>query len=105
MDRLVVKGARIKEYVNLITKYINEFMDIVSYLNSEKEKLVWDSDNYPIMIEKYDNMIKENLAYAERMMKLMHYLDKTLNGYDDALYTIKKEYKKIDEENIREVIK
>lgn len=101
MDKLVVKGDKIEEYVNLVSHYISDFTDIVRYLDNEKNKLLWESDNYLIMIEKYNDMIKDYIAYIDRMTKLMNYLERTLYRYDETVANINHEYRKIDDENTK----
>ena len=101
MDKLVVKGDKIEEYVNLVSRYIDDFADIVRYLDNEKNKLQWESDNYVIMIEKYNDMIKDYMAYINRMTKLMNYLKRTLYRYDETVGIINHEYRKNDDENTK----
>ena len=97
MDRLVVKGNQIGEYINGVTKYVDEFIAGVKYLDEEKNKLIWESDNYNIMITHYDKMIKDYLEYSYRMIKLVEYLNKLINRYDDSIKIIKKEYHNLKE--------
>lgn len=98
MDRLVVKGNQISEYINTVNRYIDEFVASVKYLDEEKKKLIWESDNYDIMIKYYDEMIKDYLEYTNRMTRLMDYLDRLLCRYDDSLDVIRKEYRNLEEE-------
>ena len=98
MDRLVVQGYKISEYINIINNNINDFNDIVKYLDEEKQKLVWESDNYNILIEKYNKMIKDYLAYITKMNRLVDYLNKVDISYDNTITEIKNEYKKVENE-------
>lgn len=103
MDRLVVNGDKISDYIDIVTRYIEEFIAIVKKIDKQKDSLVWKSENYDRMIILYDNMIKEYLAYTDRMIKLMEFLNRSINRYDDSLMLIKSEYKKLDDEYGSEV--
>ena len=103
MDRLVVNGDKISDYIDIVTRYIEEFIAIVKKIDKQKDSLVWKSENYDRMIILYDNMIKEYLAYTDRMVKLMDFLNRSINRYDDSLMLIKSEYKKLDDEYGSEV--
>ncbi len=103
MDRLVVNGNKISDYIDIVTRYIEEFIAIVKKIDKQKDSLVWKSENYDRMIILYDNMIKEYLAYTDRMIKLMEFLNRSINRYDDSLMLIKSEYKKLDDEYGSEV--
>ena len=96
MDRLVVQGDKIADYVNVISQNINEFNAIVKNLDKEKEKLIWESDNYNILIENYNKMINDYLVYADKMTRLMGFLNKVNNRYDNTIGEIKNEYKKTE---------
>lgn len=103
MDRLVVNGNKISDYIDIVTRYIEEFIAIVKKIDKQKDSLVWKSENYDRMIILYDNMIKEYLDYTDRMIKLMEFLNRSINRYDDSLMLIKSEYKKLDDEYGSEV--
>lgn len=98
MDRLVVNGTRIEEYIDIVTKKINEFIELIHEISDSKKKIVWECENANILYEKYDNMIKDYFSYSERMIKFMDYLNRTINRYDESLVEIKKEYTKLKNE-------
>ena len=41
MDRLVVNGTRIEEYIDIVTKKINEFIELIHEISDSKKKIVW----------------------------------------------------------------
>lgn len=104
MDRLVVNGNEISEYVDIVTKYIDDFIVIVKEIDKKKDSLVWESDNYDKLIALYDMMIKKYLKYIDRMINLMKFLNNTINRYDDSLLSINNEYKKLESEYGGEII-
>ena len=98
MDRLVVNGNKIAEYIDIVTKKTNEFIDLSREISDSKKKIVWECENANIMFEKYDKMVKDYFSYSERMIKFMDYLNRTINRYDESLVEIKKEYTKLRNE-------
>ena len=92
MDKLVVRGNRITEYIDKMTVYISDFISIIKSIDKEKQKLVWESDNSVKMMQLFDEMVKNYLSYTDRMIKLIEFLNKSINRYDETLDTLKKEY-------------
>lgn len=92
MDKLVVRGNRITEYIDKMTVYISDFISIIKNIDKEKQKLVWESDNSVKMMNLFDEMVKKYLNYTDRMIKLIEFLNKSINRYDETLDTLKKEY-------------
>lgn len=92
MDKLVVRGNRITEYIDKMTVYISDFISIIKNIDKEKQKLVWESDNSVKMMQLFDEMVKNYLSYTDRMIKLIEFLNKSINRYDETLDTLKKEY-------------
>ena len=98
MDRIIFKGNKIVEYIEITKNYVNEFINTIKVMDLEKNKLVWESSNYNQMMFDYDNMIKDYLAYTNRMIKLIDYLNRLVGRYDETFEIIKKEYHGLDNE-------
>ena len=92
MDRLVVSGNKIIDYNELLKKNVTEFINITKILEEEKEKLLWESDNYDKMMILYDKMIDDYYLYTKRMTDFSNYLNRLINRNEESLNIIKKDY-------------
>ncbi len=97
-DSLVVNDKSMASYLERVSKEIADFIEIINQLEIEKEKIMWECENYEIMSERYQQMIDEYMAYTDHMKKILDYLNGTIERFDETTIEIKKEYQAVENE-------
>lgn len=101
-DRVIINDKLMTEYIDIVSKKLDEFYNILNFLENEKGKIVWESINYDLLNEKYKKMIQNYLKYIDNMFEMLDFLNQSINRYDEVLHEIKGKFNKYDDILIEE---
>ncbi len=97
MERIVVDGNKINEYMRVMYGHLEEFKNVIIQMERQRDAVSWKGQAATACFNMYNNMLYEYLVFANKMMEFIDYLNGYVEGYDTFVDEIKNEFKKIND--------
>ena len=95
---IVVDGDRIIQYMQLMLECLSEYTNELKSIQGLKKDVIWESESSKKTYEVFDKEIENLIAFGNKMVTLVDFLNKFLNSYDESVQEIKGKFKEVSDE-------
>ncbi len=92
MERIIVDSNEVTNYIKIMSKHLDAFIDTIDLMRGIKSTIEWDSNNKEKMFLYYDNIINSYISFIDKMIKYIEYLTTFLDNYDESTNEIKNHF-------------